>query len=234
MTPQEQKLIQGVAQRLRNANLTEKDAAAEVLINKEIGAQPDSIYVLTQAVILQEHALKQAQSKIEGLQKRIEQARQPGAEQSAGSSFLGGMFGGGDRQRSASSAPRPPGGTARRDPWGGPATPAQGGAAGAAGGGFGGFMKSAAAMAVGVAGGHLLAGALQDMFADEEGSAEQVAEEAPADDSEAAFEEPLAEAEEIDQGFEDSEMADDSEAESDFDFGGDDFGGDDFGGDDWG
>ncbi|MCP4407757.1 MAG: DUF2076 domain-containing protein [Gammaproteobacteria bacterium] len=229
MTPQEQKLIQGVAQRLRNAKLTEKDAAAEDLINNEIGAQPDSTYVLTQAVILQEHALKQAQSKIEGLQKRVEQARQPRTEKSAGSSFLGGMFGGGDRQRSASPAPRPPAGTGRRGPWGGPAATAQGQAAGAAGGGFGSFMKSAAAMAVGVAGGHLLAGALQDMFSDEEGNAEQVAEEVPADDGESDFEEPLAETEEFDQEFQDPEIVDDSEAESDFDFGGDDVGGDDWG-----
>ena len=69
MTPQEQKLIQGVADRLRNANLTERDPDAESYIQKEIGAQPDSTYILTQAVIIQEHALKQAQTQIENLKK---------------------------------------------------------------------------------------------------------------------------------------------------------------------
>lgn len=224
MTPQERKLIEGVGQRLRGANVSEKDAEAEALIKQEIAAQPDSTYVLTQAVILQEHALKIAQSQIEGLQKEVEQARQGGGstdQQAPGASFLGGLFGGGGQQ-SRSSGARAGARPARRDPWGGPAgSPQQ---ATAPGGGFGGFMKSAAAMAVGVAGGALLAGAIQDMFQDEDGQEDQLAEESAADEGDAMQDESFAEAEDPGSDFDEFEEDFDTaeSAEPDFDMGGDD------------
>lgn len=226
MTPQERKLIEGVGQRLRGANVSEKDAEAEVLIKREIEAQPDSTYVLTQAVILQEHALKMAQSQIEGLQKKVEQARKGGGsadQQAPGASFLGGLFGSGGQQTRSSGA-RASAGTARRDPWGGGGGSAGSPQAAAPGGGFGGFMKSAAAMAVGVAGGALLAGAVQDMFSDEDEQADQLADESITDESDAMQDEPLADAEEpgsdFDEFDEDFDTAEGSEP--DFDMGGDD------------
>jgi uncharacterized protein len=95
MTPQGRELIMAVAKRLKNANLTEKDAEAKSLIQHEIGAQKDSSYVLTQAVIIQEPALKEAQTRMGALEKQLEQARrQGGGSASQGkSSFLGGAFG---------------------------------------------------------------------------------------------------------------------------------------------
>lgn len=195
MTPQEQELIQGVADRLRTANLTEKDSEAESFIQTEIGTQPDSTYVLTQAVILQEQALKQAQTQIENLKKRAEQARQETdrvPQQPPGASFLGGLFGGDGRQRSATSATRPAGRTVQRDPWGKQGAASQ--ATPGAGGGFGSFMRGAASVAVGVAGGHLLANALQDMLGGKEEGTEPLVEQDSAD-TESMVEDPLAEAE---------------------------------------
>lgn len=224
MTPQERKLIEGVGQRLRGANVGEKDVEAEDLIKREIEAQPDAAYVLTQAVILQEHALKRAQTQIEDLKKEAEQVRQgdkSADQQAPGASFLGGLFGGG-RQTASPSRARAGATSAQRDPWGGGSAGAPPAAA-APGGGFGGFMKSAATMAVGVAGGALLAGAIQDMFAGEdEQPAEQLAEETTAEDSEPAFEEPLADANEFDSDFDqDFDVAESSD--SGFDFGDDDW-----------
>jgi hypothetical protein len=233
MTPQEQKLIQGVADRLRNANLTEKDSQAESFIQKEIGGQPDSTYVLTQAVILQEHALKQAQSQIENLKKRAEQARDQTeqAQQPPGANFLGGLFGGSGRQQPAAPPSRPVGRTGQRDPWGGTATAPQA-APGAAGGGFGSFMRGAASVAVGVAGGYLLANALQGMLSGEEEGAEELAEQDAAETGD-VVDEPLAEAE--DTGGEYGEYDDHADVADDYDpDAGLDLGDDDFGGDDWG
>jgi hypothetical protein len=226
MTPQERKLIEGVGQRLRNANVSEKDAEAEALIKQQIEAQPDSTYILTQAVILQEHVLKRAQAQIESLQRKVEQAGQGGGssadQQAPGASFLGGLFGGGRQQTPSSSGTRASAKSAQRDPWGGAAGSPQ---AAAPGGGFGGFMRSAATMAVGVAGGALLAGAIQDMFAGEDGQAEQLADESMTDGSEAMPDEPVADAEELSNDFDEFDQDfDTAEApESDFDFGDDDW-----------
>ena len=60
MTPQERDLIQAVAQRLRQTTPSEKDYEADRLIQTEIGSQRDALYLLTQAVIVQEQALKHA------------------------------------------------------------------------------------------------------------------------------------------------------------------------------
>ena len=65
MTPQERELILGVAQRLRTATLTQKDSEAERLILAEIGSQRDALYLLTQAVIVQEQGLRHAQERIQ-------------------------------------------------------------------------------------------------------------------------------------------------------------------------
>lgn len=162
MTPQEQELILSVAQRLRAAPLSSKDAQAEELIQREIGAQKDSAYVLTQAVILQEHALKQAQERMATMEAELEQARQQSSAPSRGG-FLGGLFGGGSTPAAAPST----GFNQSRAP-----QPAQTS-------GFGDFMRGAAGVAVGVAGGHLLFSGLSGLFGGDESASG--AEEAAAD-----------------------------------------------------
>ncbi len=72
MTPQEKELIQSVAAKLQKSPESKKDAEAEQLINTEIGAQPDAIYKLTQAVLVQEMALKQLKEKNDYLEKNAE------------------------------------------------------------------------------------------------------------------------------------------------------------------
>ena len=103
MTPQERDLILAVAQRLRDTPLTEKDSEAERLIQAEIGSQPNALYLLTQAVIVQEQGLRHAQERIQHLE-----SRQPTA-----SGFLSNWLGGGSSPPPAASyaAPSAPGGS---------------------------------------------------------------------------------------------------------------------------
>jgi hypothetical protein len=63
MTDQERQLIQSVADRLRSSPPPQIDAEADELIRRTIGALPNAVYILTQAVLLQEMALRQAKSQ---------------------------------------------------------------------------------------------------------------------------------------------------------------------------
>jgi uncharacterized protein len=97
MTPDEQNLIENLFERLRQADGTPKDAQAEQLIRAKTGALPSAPYLLAQAVIVQEHALANAQSRIAELENRLKAASQ-NAPVSGGGSFLSGvsrLFGGG-------------------------------------------------------------------------------------------------------------------------------------------
>jgi hypothetical protein len=136
MTPQERELILGVVQRLRTANLTQKDSEAERLILTEIGSQKDALYLLTQAVIVQEQGLRHAQERIQQLESACSQQGHGG--------FLSGLFGGG-----GSSAPPPP-----QPP---PQAPA-------GGGGIGTFLGTAAAAAAGAVGGQLIYDGMRNLF----------------------------------------------------------------------
>jgi hypothetical protein len=150
MTPQEKDLIQGVFDRLA-ALKGAKDPEAESFIKDR--AQPDAAYGLVQAVIVLEAGLNQAQAKINELQKQIEQGGQ------AGGSFLGGSpWGGGSVPRSApqpAPAPQPayyaPQAAPQPSPWVQPA-------------GGGSFLRNAATMAAGVAGGTLIAEGLTSLL----------------------------------------------------------------------
>src|SRR5437868_3792760 len=136
MTPQERDLILAVAQRLRSTPLPEKDYEAERLIQTEIGSQPDALYRLTQAVIVQEQGLRHAQERIQQLEAQEQQPR----------GFLSNLFGGG-----SSAPPLVPYGAG---------SPAHAPGAGAAGS----FLRSAAATAAGVVGGQLIYDGLRHMF----------------------------------------------------------------------
>jgi hypothetical protein len=124
-------------------------------------------------VLVQEHALQEAGSRIQDLEAQVRQLQDGARERTSGSgSFLGGLLGTGraaSEPRSGSvpqvGARATPSAYDDRRPWsppqGGsqsPASPLQ-----AAGGG-GGFLRSAMATAAGVAGGMLAAGAIRDML----------------------------------------------------------------------
>ena len=131
MTPQEKELIQNVANKLKNSPDSSKDAEAETLIHNEIGAQKDSVYKLTQAVLVQEMALKELKSKNEYLEKCVEHHKEE-AERGTLSRMMGG-------KRQAPTPPPPP---------------AQSPSA------FGSFMQTAAGVAVGMVAGNMISNAL--------------------------------------------------------------------------
>ncbi|EHA1080458.1 DUF2076 family protein [Photobacterium damselae] len=133
MTPQEKELILSVANKLKQSPNNKKDSEAEAVINTEIASQPDAIYKLTQAVLVQEMALKNLKEQNEYLQKNSEYYK----EQNNRGTFSR-MFGG------SQAAPQPPQPPVRQ-----PSA-------------FGGFMQTAAGVAAGMVAGHLISDMLFD------------------------------------------------------------------------
>ncbi|ABV88719.1 DUF2076 domain-containing protein [Shewanella pealeana] len=130
MTPQEQELIQNVADKLKASPNKPKDAEAESLISQEIASQEDIVYKLTQAVLVQEMALKELKSKSDFLQTQVEHFRKE-SERGALSRMMGG----------ANPAPVQP------QPVRQPSA-------------FGSFMQTAAGVAAGMVAGNLISNAL--------------------------------------------------------------------------
>ena len=171
MTPQEKDLIQGVFTRLAQSANTPKDPEAAAFIRDQAAHLPDAMYGLVQAVIVQDMGLGQAQRTINDLQRQLEEARSAQAAPASGGSFLGGAspWGGGSVPRSGNPAqPAAPAYQAQPQgfaqpqpattPWGG--QPASG---------AGSFLRSAATMAAGVAGGTLIAEGLSSLFSGHRG-----------------------------------------------------------------
>lgn len=122
MTPQEQQLLQQLAQRINQTRLTEKDPDAENLLGKELGANSDALYILAQTVLVQDLTLQRANSHIADLEQQIGELQQQldADEQEIGelqaqtqqravpaksTSFLGRIFG---EQPSQQSVPQLP------------------------------------------------------------------------------------------------------------------------------
>jgi uncharacterized protein len=141
VTLQERDLILEVAQRLRNTRLPEKDLEADRLIRAEVGSQPDSLYLLTQTVIVQEQGLRHAQERIRQLES--------GAAGPSRGSFLGG----------AGTAPAALPAALPATPAGPPPPPPAGG-----GSAVGSFLGTAAAAAAGAVGGQLIYEGMRHMF----------------------------------------------------------------------
>ena len=57
MQEQERLLIENLAQRLKSSQVEHVDVEANDLINKLIASEKNALYLLTQAVLLQEQAL---------------------------------------------------------------------------------------------------------------------------------------------------------------------------------
>lgn len=86
VTPQEEQLLSSLTDRVNKSQLQEKDADAEALLNRELGKNPDALYILAQTVLVQNIALDQARAQLAQLQ----QARPQPAR---ASSFLGNLLG---------------------------------------------------------------------------------------------------------------------------------------------
>ncbi|ABZ78036.1 putative periplasmic ligand-binding sensor protein [Shewanella halifaxensis HAW-EB4] len=150
MTPQEQELIQNVANKIKASPNKPKDAEAENLIGQEIASQEDIVYKLTQAVIVQEMALKELKSKSDFLEGQVEHFRKE-SERGTLSRMMGGT-------NPAPVQPQPV-----RQP-----------------SAFGSFMQTAAGVAAGMVAGNLISNALfGDDTATAEAAPEVAPEAAP-------------------------------------------------------
>lgn len=185
MSPEERQLLSDLFDRVRGQANASRDRDAEALIADAVRAQPYAPYMLAQAVLLQEQALRAADQRIQDLQAQaarlndeLRQAQAQAAPQSSGG-FLGGLFGGGASRpapqpaanpwgqppQQSGYAPPPAGG----NPWGGQ-PPAGANAAQNPWGApqqqqpqGGGFLKGALGAAAGVAGGMLLADSIRNL-----------------------------------------------------------------------
>jgi uncharacterized protein len=170
------------------------DREADAFIGQTLAQYPEARYRITQLAFVQEHALVEAQNRIQRLEWELQQAQQAAqqaqqaAQRPSGGGFFSGLFGGGNRPQAA-----PPQGDPR---WGGQGGPQ--GAPGYQGGqpqqpyypqsappppqyppnyqqgmfqqrGGSGFLGSALTTAAGVAGGLVAGNALMSLFSPHQG-----------------------------------------------------------------
>ncbi|MGE0423805.1 MAG: DUF2076 domain-containing protein [Reyranellaceae bacterium] len=165
MTPQEKDMITQLLDRLKQVGGQPKDPEAEALIRAAVQAQPDAPYLLVQTALVQNMSLEGAQARIAELEREVAQAREAAAKPT---SFLGGLLGGG---RPAPQPAQPMARAGSVPQTGGYAPPPQqppgyapGPMQAAPAGGGGSFLRTAAGVAAGVAGGALLYHGLSSMF----------------------------------------------------------------------
>jgi uncharacterized protein len=168
MTPEEQNLISGLFDRLRQAGSQPKDAEADQLIRSKIAEIPAAPYLLIQSTLVMQQALTNAQNRIAALERQVAETNPAPATQQGGGGFLAGvasLFGGGQPhnqpQRAAAQPPPPP------PPQMQPAQPQAYNypppvpqTAGRAGG----FLQGALSTAAGVAGGALLFQGIENLI----------------------------------------------------------------------
>jgi len=112
MTPDERRLLADLFDRVRAAAGAERDREAEQYIDAQTRENPHSAYVLAQAVLLQEAALKQASERIEELEADLRDAQEnadAAQDTPDGGGFLGGLgkslFGGSERESRQGASP---------------------------------------------------------------------------------------------------------------------------------
>jgi hypothetical protein len=76
MTPQEEQLLKGLIDRVRQTQLAEKDSEAEQMLTQTLGRNPDALYILCQTVLVQQYAMEQAQAKIVDVSQRGEELQE--------------------------------------------------------------------------------------------------------------------------------------------------------------
>jgi hypothetical protein len=190
MTPQERQLVDDLFDRLSRLENAPRDPDANAAIVEGLRKAPNAVYALVQTVLLQDEALKRANSRIQELEQ---QAEAGAGQQSQSGGFLDSMrdtiFGKGDQRGSVPNVPPPapnrpvwnsgqvlqqtqgPGsydqGPYGQGPYGqGPygQQPYGGPQSPLGGGGGGSFLGTAAAAAAGVVGGSLLLNGIRSMM----------------------------------------------------------------------
>jgi uncharacterized protein len=188
MTPQERQLVDDLFDRLSRLENAPRDPDAGAAIAQGLRSAPNAVYALVQTVLLQDEALKRANSRIQ----ELEQGQ--GSQEAQSGGFLDSMrdtiFGKSEQRGSVPNVPPP---TQSRPVWNsgqvlqqaqggydqgyghqspgygqqGYGQPGPGQSYGAppfGGGGGGSFLGTAAAAAAGVVGGSLLLGSIRSMM----------------------------------------------------------------------
>lgn len=164
MQNEEQQLIDNLFSRLKQAETQSgaRDAGAEQLIKQHLQNQPGAPYYMSQAILIQEAALKKLNAQVADLENRLAQAQQQQAPQQSSGGFLSSLFGGGSRPAAPQQPQQPAWNSAPQQPQQQYAPPQQQYAAPPARGT--GFLGGALQTAVGVAGGVVMADMLTSMF----------------------------------------------------------------------
>ena len=154
MQNEEQRLIEGLFQRLKQAEQQSgtRDGQADRMIAEFVRQQPSAPYYMAQSMLIQEAALKRLHAQIQDLQNEV--ASLKSSQQSGGGSFLSSLFGGGKSQ------PQQPANNWNSAPQQQQAAPTYAQPTARSGG----FMAGALQTAAGVAGGVVLADMLTSMF----------------------------------------------------------------------
>jgi uncharacterized protein len=179
MTPDEQRMIQDLFQRLTSQGGVAKDPQADRLISNALRTNPDAGYMLVQTALVYEHNMNEQELRIRDLEDQIAQMQQTQNAAPAGGSFLGGRIGTSGRgsvpgvaaaataapwqqapQPQAYQQPQPQ----QRGGWFGGGAPAQAPMMAPQAAAGGGFLRSALTTAAGVAGGMMVANSLGGMF----------------------------------------------------------------------
>ena len=186
MTQQEQQMIDGLIDRIRNTQVTDRDPEAAAHLQQGLGASPDAIYILAQTVLVQQQALLTAQTQLQSANQQIAQLRDAAghAPQQPAGSWLDRFFGPGPspqpqaylpQQQPAYAAPPPQpaygapvyAAAPPQQPYPPQGYPPQGYAQPGYGYGqpsSGGFLRNAAQTAAGVATGAFLFEGVESMF----------------------------------------------------------------------
>ena len=184
MTPQERQLVDDLFDRLSKMEGASRDPDATAAISQGLRVAPNAIYPLVQTVLVQDEALRRANSRIQ----ELEHQGAPQQDQGGGGfldTMRGALFGQSQSQGSVPNV-RPPEVGSRpvwnsgqvlqqsspehydqgsySQPYGGPQAPMGGGMGGGAMGGGSSFLGTAAATAAGVVGGSLLLNSIRSMM----------------------------------------------------------------------
>ena len=177
MTPDEQRMIQDLFQRLASQGAVSKDPQADRVISDALRSNRDAGYMLVQTALVYEHQMEEQELRIRDMEDQIADLQSRGtaaAPAAGGGSFLGGRIG--SARSSVPPVSAPQGSPWQTAPQQQPAAPQRSGWFGGGGqqaapapmaqapAASGGFMRSALQTAAGVAGGMMVANSLSGLF----------------------------------------------------------------------
>lgn len=95
MNNNDRQLIKSLASDLKQSSAhVQKDLEADKLVQDEIASNPNALYQLTQAALIQKHAIEQLQLKMQGMQQHIQSLEYQNNQNQGG--FFSKIFGGGN------------------------------------------------------------------------------------------------------------------------------------------